>query len=253
VDKALDSFRTFAISQKFWLGVRRSYFLHLKEEHHPELVGPERLEIRTAKKGFHWKDFSVTAQYEWRPKYGKQMYKTWWNQFWRYAEKDRAPGKDAVYRAADSSWWQWDEGSAPFYWRWRMEYRETIRDGLEIWFSGEKPKWRRPQRVEKSPEIHGKVVKKISKVRKRKYIAPGHVWSLTDFFCVPKGNDDIRMVYNGTSSGLNDIILGSLFPTADCRHSATVGASGYLDGGYGSGRDVFEFCFARIATGIGGC
>jgi nuclear transport factor 2 (NTF2) superfamily protein len=96
VDKALNSFRTFAIARKFRLGVTRSYFLHLKEEH-PELVGPERLEIRTAKEGFHWEKFPVTVQYEWRPKYGKQMYKTWGNQFWRYAEKDRAPGKDAIY------------------------------------------------------------------------------------------------------------------------------------------------------------
>ena len=36
--------------------------------------------------------------------------------------------------------------------------------------------------------------------------------SLTDFFSVPKGDDDIRMVYNGTSSGLNDVLWVPSFP-----------------------------------------
>jgi hypothetical protein len=155
----------------------------------------------------------VTAHYQWKPRSGKQSYKAWWNQFWRFAARDRIPGKDAIYRAADSSWWEWDEGSAPFYWRWPVEYRETIRDGLEIWFAGAKPKWRRPQRVEKNMDTRAKVIKKIAKVRKRKYISIGHVWSLTDFFCVPKGDDDIRMVYNGTSSdGLKNVLWVPLFP-----------------------------------------
>jgi hypothetical protein len=30
------------------------------------------------------------------------------------------------------------------------------------------------------------------------------VKSLTSFFTVPKGDDDIRIVYNGTQSGLNE-------------------------------------------------
>ena len=34
------------------------------------------------------------------------------------------------------------------------------------------------------------------------YVRAGEVSSLTNYFCVPKG-EDIRMVYNGTSSGLN--------------------------------------------------
>jgi hypothetical protein len=35
---------------------------------------------------------------------------------------------------------------------------------------------------------------------------------LTDFFSVPKGLDDIRLVYNGTSSGLNDVLWVPSFP-----------------------------------------
>jgi hypothetical protein len=50
------------------------------------------------------------------------------------------------------------------------------------------------------------MVKKIGKVRKRRYIPAGPIESLTSFFAVPKGLDDIRMVYDGTKLGLNEAI-----------------------------------------------
>ena len=56
------------------------------------------------------------------------------------------------------------------------------------------------------------MVDKISKVRKRRYVEPGEVFSLTSFFAVPKGVEDIRMVYDGTKSGLNDNIWVPRFP-----------------------------------------
>jgi hypothetical protein len=210
-DAALEVMRKFLLQRKFRLDVTRSFFSYLKNEN-PELQQQERSAVIVGRDGLMWKDGEVTAKYQWRPRFGKRDYHTWWNQFWRYGAQDRAPGKDAIYRASDSSWWEWDEGSAPFYWRWPPAYQDTIRDGLDIWFSGEKPRWRRAQRVEKDRDTLEKVVKKIAKVRKRKYIAPGHVWSLTDFFCVPKGDKDIRMVYNGTSSGLNDVLWVPSFP-----------------------------------------
>jgi hypothetical protein len=47
---------------------------------------------------------------------------------------------------------------------------------------------------------------KLGVVRDRRYITPGFVKSLTSFFLVPKGQDDVHMVYDGTVSGLNDSI-----------------------------------------------
>ena len=44
---------------------------------------------------------------------------------------------------------------------------------------------------------------KLVKARRRGYVRVGEVKSLNQHFSVPKG-DDIRMVYNGTSSGLNN-------------------------------------------------
>jgi hypothetical protein len=50
--------------------------------------------------------------------------------------------------------------------------------------------------------------RKLEAVRQeRRYIRAGFVRSLTSYFSVPKGEEDIHMVYNGTESGLNDSIL----------------------------------------------
>ena len=48
------------------------------------------------------------------------------------------------------------------------------------------------------------MVEKLSNIRLRGYISTGYVVSLTSFFSVLKGEDDIRMVYDATISGLND-------------------------------------------------
>jgi hypothetical protein len=44
---------------------------------------------------------------------------------------------------------------------------------------------------------------KLMKVFARRYLLYGMILSLTSFFPVPKGDTDVRMVYNGTSSRMN--------------------------------------------------
>jgi hypothetical protein len=44
---------------------------------------------------------------------------------------------------------------------------------------------------------------KLMTVFARRYFEYGLILCLTSFFSVPKGDTDIRMVYNGTSSGMN--------------------------------------------------
>ena len=57
-----------------------------------------------------------------------------------------------------------------------------------------------------------KLVKsKVLKVRERKYITDGKVESLLNVFEVPKGPDDIRMVYDATKSGLNESVWAPNF------------------------------------------
>jgi hypothetical protein len=52
---------------------------------------------------------------------------------------------------------------------------------------------------------------KLQKVRRLGYLVPGPVRSLTSFFSVPKGMDDIRMVYDGMKSGLNEAMWAPWF------------------------------------------
>jgi hypothetical protein len=56
------------------------------------------------------------------------------------------------------------------------------------------------------------MVDKLSNIQNRRYLEPGEVFTLTLFFAVPKGVNDIRMVYDGTKSRLNENIWVPRFP-----------------------------------------
>ena len=62
-----------------------------------------------------------------------------------------------------------------------------------------------------------RVREKLATVRRRGYIRPGFVKSLIRYFAVPKGDDDVRMVYDGTSSGFNRWVWAPSFglPTVE--------------------------------------
>jgi hypothetical protein len=143
---------------------------------------------------------------------GLKGYQEWWKQRLLLAGKDLHPAGDAIGRAARSSWWGWDDGSRPFHWRWPKWYARVIRDGLPVHFRGQKPTYRKPQRDAKDGVTRDRMKRKLSAVRERRYICPGFVRSLTSYFSVLKGEEDIHMVYaDGTVSGLNDSIWVPLF------------------------------------------
>jgi hypothetical protein len=78
---------------------------------------------------------------------------------------------------------------------------------LKVHFTDKPPKFRKAQGDEKDAHTRDKVRTKIGKVLGRRYIAPGLVESLTTCFSVPKGDDDIRIVYDGTGwCGLNEVL-----------------------------------------------
>jgi hypothetical protein len=54
--------------------------------------------------------------------------------------------------------------------------------------------------------IREMVKAKMLGVIQKGYIAEGKVKSLTSYFSVPKGADDIWMVYDATASGLNECL-----------------------------------------------
>jgi hypothetical protein len=162
-------------------------------------------------------------KYEWSDT-GQKKYKHWHN---RYMRTDKAIRKDirrsvdaasdCITRAANASTWSWDDGSRPFFWRWGDDYWEESRDGTKIWIKDDLPNYSKKQKVSKEKHIRMKEQEKVQKVRGRRYIVKGKVISITSFFSVPKGKWDIRMVYNGTSCGLNDSVYAPWFalPTVD--------------------------------------
>ena len=62
------------------------------------------------------------------------------------------------------------------------------------------------------PQHRQQVLEKLDVIRSRGYVGEGQVELLICFFAVQKGASDIRMVYDGTRSGLNDVLWAPWFP-----------------------------------------
>ena len=132
--------------------------------------------------------------------------------------KDARVGCDALKRLAYSSWWSWDVGSTLFFWRWPRRYQRAIRDGTKLFVKKEQLPHHFKRQMWPSDPLHKEKMKeKLGKVRDRGYILPGEVNSLTGFFAVPKGSDDIRIVYDASACGLNAALWAPNFalPTID--------------------------------------
>jgi len=89
---------------------------------------------------------------------------------------------------------------------------EKIRDGTPPCFKGVVPRSLIPQREEKDDRTRAAMKGKIEVPIDKEYLERGLIFSLTSFFSVPKGDRDIRMVYDGTRSGLNEVLYAPWFP-----------------------------------------
>jgi len=133
------------------------------------------------------------------------------------ASLDRTAGCECITSAMQSDWWEWHGGSRLFFWRWSPPHQQAARDGYPAFVKGPLPHNRKPQRAEQRPDVQKLMMEKLNKVRGRGYIQKMEVRSLTNYFAVPKGQDDIRMVFDATQSGLNAALWAPNFqlPTAD--------------------------------------
>ncbi|KAL7570893.1 hypothetical protein ACA910_018953 [Epithemia clementina (nom. ined.)] len=121
-------------------------------------------------------------------------------------------GLATLHHAELSSWWDWDQGSSPFFWRFPEEWIPDMRDGLKPRWLSAPPRYTRRQQLPSDPAVREKDKEKLNKVQKRRNITPlENIRSLTNFSTVPKGEQDIRMVYNGTKSGLNRALFAPWF------------------------------------------
>lgn len=161
--------------------------------------------------------------------YMKEKYGTEWLRDMRISRKRRRGaikeivldydvGMDAIRRSLAASFWEWDDGSTVLFWRWpSREFQNQMRDGIQVWYrERDLPNYWGRQRWPEDTGQRKQLEEKLLKVVDRRYIVPGYVKSLTSFFPVPKGTEDIRVVYDATRSGLNAAIWSPNFmlPTA---------------------------------------
>ena len=111
-------------------------------------------------------------------------------------------------------------GSRLAYFRFPKRYRKEARDGVPIYFESTVPLSKSPQKPFRDQSVKARVRAKIEKALHRRYMINSGITlrAFIKYFGVPKGEFDIRVVYDGTASGLNDAIWVPSFwlPTSDC-------------------------------------
>jgi len=119
-------------------------------------------------------------------------------------DKDIRVGRDALERAANCTWWNWDAGSTLFFWRWALPFQAKVRDGTPLFiYHLALPVNTSQQQDNPDPARQEQLKKKVNGLRTKTYIDSGFVLSVLNFFGVLKGESDIRMVFDATKCELN--------------------------------------------------
>lgn len=97
----------------------------------------------------------------------KRLKRTTRQEIEKELEQDYMVEIDAIRRASGASFWEWEDGSAIFFWRWTREHRKELRDGLRVWFRRlELPRYwgrqRWPQDKLQSEKLKDKVTKVVN-------------------------------------------------------------------------------------------
>jgi hypothetical protein len=171
----------------------------------------------------------------------QRCFDTWYEEKGRHCfdHKDiRIAGDAAVAKAARASWWEWSWGSTIFYWRWPPDYQDVVRKGVAPMFDSEPPTNNDRQPPYEDEAIRLKVKEKLDKVICRGYVELcdiKFVEAMMFMFDVKKGPTDIRMVYDGSKSGLNKALWAPWFslPTIDTMSRWVLAGAWLADNDYG--------------------
>lgn len=146
-------------------------------------------------------------------------------------EKDVTKGCLILAQVLRSEWWEWSFGSALFFWRWNGdEQRRAARDGMRIFVQAPLPQGRKEAVIKLDDRQLGLVAGKLDVMLRRSYLEAGFVRNTVPFFSVPKGDDDIRVVFDGTSCGLNETLWSPNFFLPTARSAALHLTTSDLDG-----------------------
>jgi len=161
---------------------------------------------------------------------------------WHKDSSDIQAGRECLIRATNASFWEWTGGSRLLFWRWPEPLRAWARDGHPVYITGPLPAFRRKQPWEPNVDIRRQVGSKLNKFVEKGYVKRGAVRRLISFFTVPKGDADVRVVFDGTRSGLNAVIWAPSFhlPTVDSLLPAL--EPGYWQNDIDIGEQFYNFC-----------
>jgi hypothetical protein len=147
-------------------------------------------------------------------------------------------GLQASVYARRCDWWEWTGGSRIFFWRWPEKYVKEAYEGLPPCFVEDPPTSMGKQPPYTDESVRKKVKEKVEAVIKKGYIVQASktaIRSLMFMFDVPKGSTDVRMVYDGSKSGLNDSLWAPwlCLPTVDSMTRALLPTFWCADNDYG--------------------
>ncbi len=150
-------------------------------------------------------------------------------------------GLDAISRSANASWFEWLEGSAPFFWNWGERYQRLICDRQPHYTTGPFLPFLKSQQRHRDLVKQELMQEKVVQVRKRSYILPGKITEGTQFFCIDKGLDDICMVYTGTSCGLNKFLWAPMFGLPTVKQTLRALLPGYYQCNFDGGEQFLNY------------
>ena len=89
-----------------------------------------------------------------------------------------------------------------------LRYREIARDGVPVFFEQPCPTIKEPQPLLWDPGVRAGVRRKLEKVIHRRYMLRlgTDLKSLIKYFALPKGENDIQIVYDVTANKLNECV-----------------------------------------------
>ncbi len=125
--------------------------------------------------------------------------------------RDQRTISSMLWHSSHMSWLEFNTGSRLVHFRFPERYRWEAWNG--VWAFFEKPGpttcWAQP--VIGDLGIRSKTKDKIEKVIRRRYLLPAGTPGVgiklsIKYFTIPKGEDDVRMVYNATANKLNKAV-----------------------------------------------
>ena len=127
--------------------------------------------------------------------------------------RDQHAIMNIIWHATHTNWFEFKAGSKLVHLRFPVRYQKIARDGVPVFFEKQGPTSKKRQPSIPNPELRAKVREKVEKVLKRRYMVRSglKIKSLIKYFPVPKGEDDVRIVYDATANDLNDRVWAPSF------------------------------------------